>query len=214
MKSTLSQRLRQLTVGWNARNVPASVTKPSFYLLPNFFQTADILWSQFEKQVLDSVEFNDGLTPLLYAFCEGTYQFLTASGERIFSRDALDQVTNALRTWAKEELDASYVSTPQVRVYVDGCRRELLSDSIDTRWHYLLSLTRNGSKDASPIKLVAESVRARQGDGAFSVNSVVSLQLQFNQVLVHDARSPYAIGPTKTAINPLKGSVFLDGYLW
>jgi hypothetical protein len=214
MKSTLTHRLQQMTASLYGQSVSAHVGKPPFYLVPDFFATADTLWSQFEQQISDSVELNDGLTPLLYAFGEGTYQFLTVSADRVFSRDALDEVTKTLRMWAKEQLGTSFVSTPQVRVYIDGCKRDFLTDRTEAQWHYMASLNRNSGKDGSPIRLAAESVRSRLGERGFSLESVLNLQLRFNQLLVHNAESPYGIGPTKASSNPVKGSVFLDGYLW
>ena len=214
MKSALAQRFREMKASlYTWKEVPSPVVKPPYYLQADFLGNADTLRSQFEKQMSDSAEFNDGLTPLLYAFHRNSYQFLTATAERIFSQEALNEFTNALRAWAKEAIGGSYVTTPQLRVFIDGCRRELLRDSAEARWHYLVSLTRNDAREAGRIRLVSETISGPQ-DGTAGIDSVMNLQLRFNQLLVHDTRSAYGISSSGTGTDPLKGTVFLDGYLW
>ncbi|MBZ5534043.1 MAG: hypothetical protein LAO20_21650 [Acidobacteriia bacterium] len=214
MKSALVQKFKEMKASLHPwKEGPSLVADPPFYLQTNFLSNVDTLWSQFEKQMTAAVESNDGLTALLYVFRRDTYQFLTATAERFFSQEALNELTDALRAWGKDTIGCSYVTTPQLRVYVDGCRRELLRDSTEARWHYLVSLTRNKARDAGRIKLISESVSGPRNHAA-GVASLIDLQLQFNQLLVHDTRRAYGIASARTGMDAIQGSLFLDGYLW
>ena len=124
---------------WNTDEV-AELPEAPFRLQENFYAEAPNFRAQMEKQLLSAIEMNDGLTPFTFAYAADAYQFLTASAERVFSRELLDDVINTLRSWATETLGASCVSTPQVRIYLNGCRRDLLLDSTEARYHWMLSL--------------------------------------------------------------------------
>jgi hypothetical protein len=214
MKSALARKFKEIKASlhpWPPELSPA--VRPPFYLQEGFLANADILWSQFAQKMADAVELNDGLTMLLFAFRRDAYEFLTAAAERIFSQEALNEFTDALRAWGKETIGSVHVTMPQVRVYVEGCQRNLLCDSTEAGWHYMVSLTRNEARDAGRIKLVSESVSGPR-NGAAGLASLVNLQLRFNQLLVHDTRRAYQIISPRTGKDPCAGLVFLDGYMW
>lgn len=214
MKSALTRKFEEMKASLHPWKLePSPVVRPPFYLQESFLANADTLWSQFAQNMANAVELNDGLTALLFAYRRDAYQFLTAAAERIFSQEALNEFTDALRAWGKETIDSPHVTMPQVRVYIEGCRRELLCDSTEARWHYMLSLTRNEVRDAGGVKLVSESV-ASPRNGTAGLASLVNLQLRFNQLLVHDTQRAYQITSPRTGRDPSEGSVFLDGYMW
>ena len=186
----------------------------SFYLDNNFFPAADVLWAQFERLMSMSVPANNSLTPLSYAFCHNAYQFLTAGVERVFEPDVLDDLIAALRAWGSRVLGTSHVSTPQFRVYINGCSRKLLCDDVSAPWHYALSLTKSlPPRKTGPVNLLTESVssQARQD---FAIRKLTNSHLSFNQLQVHKTSNPYSIDGATTSMNPLEGVVFLDGYFW
>lgn len=181
----------------------------------DFFDVAADLREQFEKKMLSSIEENDGITPLAYVFCKDKYQFLTASGERIFTTELLERLIDRLRTWANRELGVAHVhlSTPQLRVYVAGCSRILLRDDVNASWHYALSLTRNSRGNAGSISLLKEPTPPEIAS-AFHIESLITSELEFNLLFVHSANDLYSIESTKKSVGLLTGTVFLDGYLW
>ena len=206
----VSQLLRGMR---NGRNGAAPPEAP-FRLEENFYAEARKFREQMEKQLLSAIDMNDGLTPFTFAYAADSYQFLTASGERVFSRELLDDVINRLRSWAMETLGASCVSTPQVRIYLNGCRRDLLLDSTEARYHWMLSLGPPSRENPARIRLLTQSIAAEVTGDSMSIDRMTSLQLLFNQLLVHESSSAYGIEPCKGSINPLEATVFLDGYLW
>jgi hypothetical protein len=185
-----------------------------FYLENDFYGLGKILRSQFDKEILDAIELRGGSTPFAYAFCQDKYQFLTAGAERIFMPDILEDFMTRLRSWAGDTLGTTHVSTPQVRVYIQGCSRDLLRDGVSARWHYMLSLTRTVSrKKLGGLKLLPDPFQVG-ASGEVLMHRTVTSSLQFNQLLVHKTCNAYGVELSKTSMNPLEGAVFLDGYLW
>ncbi len=186
-------------------------TEP-LYLETDFFPLADVLREQFEQRILSTAA-DGSASPFCYAFNENRYQFLTASAERVFAAPPLQKLLATLKAWAARRLAASHVSTPQARMYLNGCSRELLRDEVAFGWHYALSLTRNRPYKAARIKVVVES-GTDDAVRNFEVSRVVSFQLKFNQLLVHRSSGAYRIETGKTSMNPLESDIFLDGYFW
>lgn len=184
------------------------------HLVSDFFQSAEKLRMQFENRVFDSIEQNDGLTPFTYAFSPGNYHFLTASADRIFSRDLLEELINAVRVWGHESFGASSVSTPQMRIYTSGCERALVPDLTEAKHHWILSLSRGTGSRTAELELMTQSIAAETANEPLCIDRVVSLNLKFNQLLVHDARQPYGVYAPETSPNPLEAQVFVDGYAW
>src|SRR6185437_11060614 len=106
----LSDDLRAVSEPHNGHAADSSLE--TFYTQQQFFEQAPTLREQLERVVNQSIDNSDGLTPFVYAFAPDAYRFLTATGERVFSREILDDFLDRLRTWAKATLAASFVSTP------------------------------------------------------------------------------------------------------
>jgi len=181
-----------------------------FYAEAGFYDQANALRVEFEEKLAASIQANAGITPLTYVFSENQCQLLTASSEQVFTRAILDDLIDRIGAWATATLGTFHVSTPQVRVYINGCKRELVRDSIHARWHYLLSLTREWPR-ASWVKVLAG---AGHDDRRFDVAPLIKSKLVFNQLVVHDAGDAYGIDFSSRVMNPARGIVFLDGYLW
>jgi hypothetical protein len=179
----------------------------------SFYNRIDTLREQFERKVA-ATESNGGMSPLHYAFYPDNFQFLTVNAGLLFTQEILEHLMETLRTWASSSLDASHVSTPQVRIFINSCRRKFLRDRVDARWHYMLSITRVGPREKGGfIKVLSEGfpTSARVD---FRINRVASSRLGFNEFAIHSVNSPYAVESRVGSMNPLEAVVFLDGYLW
>jgi GNAT superfamily N-acetyltransferase len=178
----------------------------SFYLVDDFYERADSLSAQFEKRISAAVLESAGMTPLVYAFCPDAFQYLTTSAEHLFARDLLDDLIERLRGWAKGAIGACSVSSPQGRIYIQGCRRRLVTDRCTALWHYMLSVTPQHQKKGIAIRLLS--------NGTDEDERTFNIQLKFNQLLVHRAECAYGIESKVASWDPIKGSIYLDGYLW
>jgi hypothetical protein len=203
-------RSMKLHAGSHGEPKSALDEESSYYVVPGFYHGIGLLKEQFEKQLLEGAETNAGMTPLIYAFCPDRYQFLTASAERIFTQDTVEDLIKALRVWANDKLGTSRVSTPHARVYLNGCWRRLVRDDIEASWHYVLPL-----RPVSHGRLVLLTDSVRDGsNGSACGHRLVRSGLVLNELLVHRAREPYGVDHSSRSFNPLEGTAFLDGYLW
>lgn len=179
----------------------------------DFFHRADLLRAQFERLMSMSVPANSGLTPFSYAFCQSAYQFLTVGAERVFEPEILDDLIDSLAAWAKKTLRTSHVSTPQLRIYLSGCYRNLLCDDVSAPWRYALSLTKDLQLGRTgPVNVLTDGDSSLQR--SLSVKKLANSHLPFNQLLVHWTSNPYSIDAATNSMNPVKANIFLDGYFW
>lgn len=177
----------------------------------NFFGRTEDLRAQFDERMA-RLPINSGMTPFFYAFGIGTYHFLTASVERVFHQESIDCLEDKIRYWATNNLGASQTSTPQIRIYVGGCRRNFARDNVEHPWHYMLGLSSIGRE-----KLGCVRVLLKEDDGATRnkmVGELLRVNLELNQLLVHSTTYPYSIETSTLSMNPSDGLVLLDGYLW
>lgn len=191
---------------------PVAAEVPSFRVEDDFYLGADALRHQLEDSFLAHDE--AGVTPLAYVFSENRYQLLTASVESVLAAESLRELIDYLGDWGQREVGTSHVSTPQVRVYIDGCERSVIQDAVMLGWHYMLSLSRVGrSSKGERVRIVVPDRLQRKG-GIFGKCNLVDSELRFNRLIVHDTQNAYGIGPVRSSMNPLEGTIFLDGYLW
>jgi hypothetical protein len=181
-----------------------------FYAEIDFYENARALRAEFEEKLTTSIKANAGITPLTYVFSQTQCQLLTASGEQVFTRAILDDLIDRIDTWATTTLGTFHVSTPQLRVYINGCKRELMCDSIHARWHYVLSLTSEWPR-TSWLKMLTETGKDNHH---FGIVPLTRSKLLFNQFLVHDVGLAYGVDYSNSTMDPTRGIVFLDGYLW
>jgi hypothetical protein len=184
----------------------------SFLVENDFYRDANRLRLQLEDSF--STQNQVGITPLTYVFSENRYQFLTASSESVLTRVSLQEFLEHLGNWGESKLGASHVSTPQVRVYIGGCKRSVLQDAVMLGWHYMLSLTKDQrSRKNDRVRIMIPDRPGRE-DKLLSTCNLVDSDLKFNRLLIHDTQNAYGIEPATTLMNPLDGTIFLDGYFW
>jgi hypothetical protein len=189
-----------------------SAAEVPFRVQEDFFVSADRLRLQLEEGLISAD--HAGITPLTYVFSENRYSFLATAAADVFAPESIDEFIHYLGNWGRVELGVSHVSSPQVRVFTRGCGRELLTDAVVSGWHYVLCLTRgNGDGKNERVRIVAPTQEAT-GLEHLHACDLVTCELKFNRLLVHDSQAAYAIDSNCTVMNPLQASVLLDGYLW
>lgn len=202
-----------MTIG---RSVLAEETKTSklFYVESDFCSQAELITQQFDAQLYGASRQAGGISCLSYAFSAGAYGFLTANAEQLFARTQLDALLDEIAEWASQALGTAYVSTPQVRVYIDGCSRTFARDEVDAKWHYLIWLTRfpAGMKSRGRVRLITDGNSSPRY--SFTIHRTADLEPKYNDLIVHDTACTYSLETRNLSMNPSEGVVFLDGYLW
>jgi hypothetical protein len=179
----------------------------SFHMVKAFHKDSADLRREFEDCIVASQHQHGGLTPLKYAFCPNAYQFLTAAAEQIFSSQTLDQLIQALLVWSTGTLGTTHVSTPQLRVYVGDCFRNVLRDDFEAPWHYLLALSKGHGPNRSSLRFVKDR-------GVHNFSRLTTVHLGFNDLVVYPTKTAYGIDRDKTRDLMATSEVFLDGYFW
>lgn len=181
------------------------------FLIENeFFDAAETLRTQFEQR-LAVVPARKSKTVFSWADSPDCYRFLFTAAEQVFAQEVVQAFLHRLRIWAQARLNVYHASSPQIHVYVRGCRRQIAPESVRARWHYLFSLTQ-----ALHPKIRVLSDRSSEGQRVrIGVSRVTSVQLTFNQLLVHETYLPYGVeNASPSSDRPWDGSVLLHGYLW
>lgn len=185
----------------------------SFYIEADFYGMATSLRAQFDG-LFSEADGENSLTSLTYAYRQDCYQLLTASSERLFTPDLVEDLITRIRIWAKNEIGTSHVSTPHMRVFIKGCWRGICRDGTNTEWHYILWLVREYRQKLAQLKIVTEGLPLDGSGASIGIGHVINFPLRFNQLLVHRVNLPYGVETITTSMNPIHAAVFLDGYLW
>jgi hypothetical protein len=198
------------------RSVLAEDTKTSklFHVQSNFSSQTELIRQQFDAQLYGATGQAGGISRLSYAFSAGAYGFLTANAEQLFARTQLDGLLDEIAEWATQALGTSYVSTPQVRVYIAGCSRTFARDEVDAKWHYLIWLTRfpEGMKSRGRVRLITDGNSSPRY--SLTIHRTVDLEPKYNDLIVHDTACSYSLEMRNLSMDPSEAVVFLDGYLW
>lgn len=185
----------------------AGLAARSHYLEKDFFNDADDLRAQVEKACGGNSANGDG--PLNRVNSGKAYSFFMATAERVFSHALVLSFLSRLRGWAMENLNARHVSTPQIHVYLNGCAREMARDATPANYHYLYSVTRAG-----PARLHILGGGEGKTWLGIGVSHLASVQLGFNNLLVHPTDLAYAVEEPREAKSALEGAVLFHGYIW
>ena len=160
-----------------------------------FFSSAQLLREQFESQIRQAEEVNDGLTPLLYGFSRNAYQFLTATAERIFSRELLQELMSRMRSWAIRPCGRIICVHPSITRLRQWLPRDLLCDSTDARWHWMLPLGLSTNKKNGTIKLLSGPSPSIPANDSLSLEQLLEIQLRFNQLPADPSTNAYSVEP-------------------
>jgi hypothetical protein len=178
----------------------------------DFYEEAETLRADLEKRLSSSIGLDAKTNPLTYCYANDSYRCLTARAHQIFNQEVMLKFLDRMRGWGKEALGTLHASTPHVRIYIKGCCRAILRDDVGVKAHYLFSLTRGARGKESQVKILVGPIS--EGNSRFSVNRILNTSLGFNRLLIHDVAQPYGISDPRSSMNPLEGTIFLDGYLW
>jgi hypothetical protein len=155
-----------------------------------------------------------GITGLRYAFVPSYFSFLTAPADRILPESLVHQILEEIRLWGIRVLAMDKVSSPQLRVYLAGCSREIFRDEIDARWHYLLCFSNPQATMSGRLRLVTNGSPASREGVHIAPGMIDSSELLFNKLVAHPCTLPYGIAVEGRSSDPRNGVLLLDGYIW
>lgn len=151
-----------------------------------------------------------------YRFVPGAYTSLRTASEKIIERGRVEQFHNALRDWSIAMLGMANVTWPILSLYVSGCRENWRNDSVNGRFGFVYSLTKDERRTIGGELLVRREVdpfRAHLATAAGGPNFYQAIEPRFNRLIVFDDRLPHSLERVDGSMDPLEGHVVLHGHL-
>ena len=151
-----------------------------------------------------------------YWYVPGLYTYLRARPERVLGPALANLFHQRLKHWAKETLGMGHVTWPMLSLYVDGCGQGIHNDSVNGRFGFVYSLTRNerGSRGGETIVWKeSDPFRSRLDRPDAGVGLYDLIAPVFNRLVLFDDRMPHGVQRIEGCMDPLDGRLVLHGHI-
>jgi hypothetical protein len=151
-----------------------------------------------------------------YWFIPELYTYLRTDADRVIGHENASGFHTALRQWSTANLGLAGVTSAYLSLYVDGCRQGWHNDSLNGRFAFVYSLTRNERRTIGGETLVQREgdpfrshlAKANAGRGFYE-----AIEPRFNRLVVFDDRLPHAVERVEGSMDPVEGRFVLHGHL-
>ena len=151
-----------------------------------------------------------------YWFVPESYTYLRTAPEKVIERARIQAFHDALRDWSIGMLGMAKVTWPYLSLYVSGCRQNWHNDSVNGRFGFVYSLTRDERRTIGGETLVRHEIdpfrahlaRAGAGRRFFQV-----IEPRFNRLVIFDDRLPHSVERVDGSMDPVEGRFVLHGHL-
>jgi hypothetical protein len=151
-----------------------------------------------------------------YWHVPGLYTYMRTQPEKIIERALVDRFMRGLTIWSEYMLGLGHVTRPYLSLYVDGCEQRLHNDSVNGRFGFVYSLTRN-----ERLTTGGETIVLKEGDlfrdnmGRASAGSGLLdlIEPRFNRLTLFDDRMPHGVQRVEGSMNPAEGRFVLHGHI-
>ena len=151
-----------------------------------------------------------------YWFVPELYTYLRASPEKVIGHDRVTAFHSALRNWSTATLGMANVTWPYLSLYVGGCRQGWHNDSLNGRFGFVYSLTRDLRRTIGGETLVQREsdpfrgnlTQPQAGRGFYE-----TVEPRFNRLVVFDDRLPHAVERIDGSMDPVEGRFVIHGHL-
>ncbi len=151
-----------------------------------------------------------------YWFVPEFYTYLRASPERVIGHDRATAFHSTLRDWSIATLGMANVTWPYLSLYVGGCRQGWHNDSMNGRFGFVYSLTRDLRRTIGGETLVrreSDPFRANLAQPQTGHGFYETVEPRFNRLVVFDDRLPHAVERIDGSMDPVEGRFVLHGHL-
>jgi hypothetical protein len=151
-----------------------------------------------------------------YWFVPELYAYLRTQPEKVIDRPLVDQFQARLAAWSNETLGMAGITWPYLSLYVAGCRQGLHNDSVNGRFGFVYSLTRNERRTSGGETIVHHegdpfrSQLTRPGAGRSFYDAIPP---RFNRLVIFDDRMPHAVERVDGSMDPREGRFVLHGHI-
>jgi len=151
-----------------------------------------------------------------YWFIPELYTYLRTAPEKVIGRNVADAFHDALSDWSITNLGMADISWPYLSLYVDGCRQSLHNDSLNGRFAYVYSLTRDQRRTIGGETLVlreGDPFRGNLARASAGRSFYDAVEPKFNRLVVFDDRLPHGVERVEGSMDPVEGRFVLHGHL-
>jgi hypothetical protein len=151
-----------------------------------------------------------------YWFVPDSYTYLRTAPEKVIERARIDAFHNALRNWSIAMLGMAKVTWPYLSLYVGGCRQNWHNDSVNGRFGFVYSLTRDERRTIGGETLVrheTDPYRAHLASAGAGRKFFQTIEPRFNRLVIFDDRLPHSVERVDGSMDPVEGRFVLHGHL-
>lgn len=151
-----------------------------------------------------------------YWFVPDSYTYLRTTPEKVIERGRIDAFHKALRDWSVAMLGMANVTWPFLSLYVSGCRQNWHNDSVNGRFGFVYSLTRDDRRTIGGDTLVRHEIdpfRAHLARAGAGRQFYQAIEPRFNRLLIFDDRLPHSVERVDGSMDPVEGRFVLHGHL-
>jgi len=151
-----------------------------------------------------------------YWFVPDSYTYLRTAPEKVIERARVEAFRNALREWSIAMLGMANVTWPFLSLYVSGCRQNWHNDSVNGRFGFVYSLTRDERRTIGGETLVRKEIdpfRAHLARAGAGREFYQAIEPRFNRLFIFDDRLPHSVERVDGSMDPVEGRFVLHGHL-
>jgi len=151
-----------------------------------------------------------------YWFVPESYTYLRTAPEKVIERARIEAFHNALRNWSIATLGMAKVTWPYLSLYVNGCRQNWHNDSVNGRFGFVYSLTRDERRTIGGETLVRKEIdpfRAHLAKAGAGREFYQVIEPRFNRLVIFDDRLPHSVERVDGSMDPVEGRFVLHGHL-
>ncbi len=151
-----------------------------------------------------------------YWFVPDSYTYLRTAPEKVIERVRIETFHKTLRDWSVARLGMANVTWPYLSLYVSGCRQNWHNDSVNGRFGFVYSLTRDDRRTIGGDTLVRHEIdpfRAHLARAGAGREFYRTIEPRFNRLIVFDDRLPHSVERVDGSMDPVEGRFVLHGHL-
>jgi Rps23 Pro-64 3,4-dihydroxylase Tpa1-like proline 4-hydroxylase len=151
-----------------------------------------------------------------YWFVPDSYTYLRTAPEKVIERGRIDTFYKTLRDWSIATLGMANVTWPYLSLYVGGCRQNWHNDSVNGRFGFVYSLTRDERRTIGGETLVRHEIdpfRAHLANAGAGREFYRVIEPRFNRLVIFDDRLPHSVERIDGPMDPVEGRFVLHGHV-
>jgi hypothetical protein len=151
-----------------------------------------------------------------YWHVPGLYTYLRTLPEKVIGAALTEAFHTRLCEWSSDTLGLGAAKSSYLSLYVSGCCQRQHNDSLNGRFGFVYSLTKDVRKTSGGETLIwreDDYFEIRIHRPCSGIDFYGSIEPRFNRLLVFDDRVPHAVQLVEGNMDPVEGRLVLHGHI-